>query len=264
MTTGEASEGRGVQSVEVAARILNVLAKSPGPTMLRDVARQAQVAPAQAHAYLVSLKRRQLVEQDEKTGMYRPGPFALLLGIARMRSIDPTRIAIRAVAELAVRTRLTTALSVWGAFGPTVIYVHEGSDSILINTRVGTVYSITGTATGLVFAAYLPEELVRSGIALQSAEPGNTPRVGIRRSLSAIERQIEQLRIDGYSTIDVLPVPGVQAIAAPIREAGGQVRMVATLIGYARSLSVEPGTEHVRAVVDTARAISHKLGYSED
>ena len=78
----KAVEGRGVQSVEVGARILRALVELGAPAMLRDVATKAAVAPAQAHAYLVSFRNAGLVEQDPSTGRYLLGPFALQLGLA--------------------------------------------------------------------------------------------------------------------------------------------------------------------------------------
>src|SRR5271163_30363 len=41
------TEGRGVQSIEVGGRILQVLVDAEQPMMLRDLARQAGVLPAQ-------------------------------------------------------------------------------------------------------------------------------------------------------------------------------------------------------------------------
>jgi DNA-binding IclR family transcriptional regulator len=256
-----ASEGRGVQSVEVGVRILGVLADVAQPMKLKDVARLAHVAPAQAHAYLVSYRRQDLVEQDEATGLYRLGHFALQLGIARMRSFDPIRTGGEAVLRLADETKLTTALSVWGSFGPTVIYIHEGTDQLHINTRAGTVYSVTGTATGLVFAAFLPEELVRSTVKAQLAESNATRRVGARLDFTAIARLLEPIRRHGYATIDPPPVPGIYAVAAPVFDSVCQIRMVVTLIGSADAIDVSEGSAHIAQVLDTANRLSEQLGY---
>ena len=43
-------DGRGVQSIEVGARLLNALVTEGEPMMLKDLAKQAGIAPAQAHA----------------------------------------------------------------------------------------------------------------------------------------------------------------------------------------------------------------------
>jgi DNA-binding IclR family transcriptional regulator len=242
-------------------RVLGALVDAARPLKLKDVAAAAQVAPAQAHAYLMSFRRQMLVEQDEATGLYRLGNFALDLAIARMRCFDPIRTASEAILELAIETRLTTALSVWGSFGPTVIYIHEGADQIHINTRAGTVYSVTGTATGLAFAAYLPEDLVRAAIKAQMSESDETPRVGARFEFSAIAGELETIRARGYATIHSPPVPGILAIAAPAFDHVGQIRMVVTLIGQSGAIDVTPGSRHIMQTLASAGRVSSQMGY---
>jgi DNA-binding IclR family transcriptional regulator len=64
--------GRGVQSVVVGGRLLAVMASAGRPLMLRDIAAGANVTPAQAHAYLVSFRKLDLVEQaNESTSLAR-------------------------------------------------------------------------------------------------------------------------------------------------------------------------------------------------
>jgi DNA-binding IclR family transcriptional regulator len=65
------------------------------PLMLRDIAAGAKVTPAQAHAYLVSFRKLGLVEQDVASNHYQLGPFALQLGLARLRSFNPLRVRCR-------------------------------------------------------------------------------------------------------------------------------------------------------------------------
>jgi len=52
-----ADEKRGVQSIEVGGRLLECMAATAQPLMLREIAAGAQVTPAQAHAYLVSFRK---------------------------------------------------------------------------------------------------------------------------------------------------------------------------------------------------------------
>lgn len=85
--------GRGVQSVEVGGRILSTMVQAGPPLMPRDIAAGAKVTPAQAHAYLVSSRRIGSVEQEPGSVRYQPGPFALHLGLARMRGSNALRTA---------------------------------------------------------------------------------------------------------------------------------------------------------------------------
>jgi DNA-binding IclR family transcriptional regulator len=81
-------QGRGVQSVEIGGRLLALLVERQQPMMLRDLAQAADLTPGQAHAYMTSLRKLDIVEQDE-AGRYRLGPFALHLGLTRLRISDP-------------------------------------------------------------------------------------------------------------------------------------------------------------------------------
>ncbi|WP_108257875.1 helix-turn-helix domain-containing protein [Mangrovicoccus ximenensis] len=143
------SEGRGVQSIEIGAQLLEALAERAAPMMLKELAAAAGVAPAQAHPYLVSYRQMGMVEQTA-SGRYRLGPFALDLAIMRMRTIDPMQLASQAVIALSLETGLTGLLSVWGAFGPTIVLVHEGTDQVHMNTKVGTVYNPVTTTRRMV------------------------------------------------------------------------------------------------------------------
>ena len=66
MTSNESNQ-RGIGSIEVGGRILQILADAAQPVMLRDLAEAAKIAPGQAHAYLVSLRKLDLVEQEAGT-----------------------------------------------------------------------------------------------------------------------------------------------------------------------------------------------------
>ena len=71
-----AKKSRGIQSIEVGGELLRALARSGEPMMLRDLAREAGMAPAKAHPYLASFSRIGLIEQDETNGRYEIGALA--------------------------------------------------------------------------------------------------------------------------------------------------------------------------------------------
>lgn len=253
------ADGRGVQSIEVGARLLSVLVTEGEPMMLKDLARQAGIAPAQAHAYLVSFRKQGLIEQEAQAGRYRLGPFALELGITRMRSFDPLRMATEGAINLASKTGLTVAVVVWGSFGPTVIQVHESSDQVNMNTRAGTVYSLSGTASGRVFAAFMPEGLIREFLKTERKEDNLTQRIGKSQFLS--KTTLSEIRRAGYATIEDRPVPTVGAISAPVFDHVGQMQFALTLIGPERVLDYSTESPFVEALLTATGALSYNLGY---
>jgi DNA-binding IclR family transcriptional regulator len=244
--------GRGVQSVEVAGRILAVLADSTRPMMLRDIAEAAQMPPGQAHPYLVSFRKIGLVEQDEASGLYRLGPFALHLGLARLRAFEPYQLAGEAVGGLAQSLDLGVALTVWGTYGPTVIRSIESSHTILTNSKPGTVLGLTGTATGKVWAAFMPPHLTTRRIAAELGQ-AKSP---------ALDRELDRIRAQGYAATDGNPWPGVAAACAPVFDHTGQMQLAVALLGPSTALDCGAGGDQIAALLAFTRDLSHRLGYA--
>ncbi len=257
-----AKDPRGIQSVEVGIGILFAFLSEPEPLKLRDIADKTGVSPAQAHTYLVSFKRLGLVIQDEDSGRYRLGPLALDLALARMQTFDPLQSAEGFAELLRDQTGLTASLSVMGAFGPTVVLMRDGAEQVYINTRVGTVYSLTGTATGMAFAAHLTEDEVRQTIALEEAEPKAWRRVGRVRRWEAVAEDLARVREKGFATISPNPAAGIAAIASPILDHAGQVRMVMTMIGTETNPALKIGSAACEALLTITGRMSFELGYA--
>lgn len=261
-TDTPALRGRGVQSVEIGGRLLSLLARSGQPMMLRDLAQRAELTPGQAHAYITSLRKLDLVEQDAASGRYRLGPFALTLGLARLRGSDPYRLAAEQVAQLAERLNLMVAITVWGTHGPTIVLVQESSNYIHANVRPGGMFTVTGTATGKVFAAWLPAKLVEPVIAaeLQAVQKGWSDLGAL--SGPALTREIDKVRRDGIAATSDLPVPGISALSAPVFNHSGHLQLAITVIGPTPKIDVSLDGEHADALLGFTRRLSEQLGYT--
>ncbi len=257
----EEKSRRGIQSIEIGGRLLTALVEEGGPMSLGDLARKAGMPSAKAHPYLVSFGSFGLIEQDPLTGRYELGPFALQLGLISLHLLDPVRIAIPMITQLAAEIDQTIGLSVLGNQGPTIIYIAESSYPIHVNMRTGTVMSIQSTATGRVFAAFLPprqvermiEQEKRNGIATAFGAPG--------LKASALETLLSEVRKRGMARVQGEPIPGINAICAPVFEHTGAIRLGITAIGPAGSFDASWSGEIARRVLDCARDVSRRLGY---
>lgn len=251
------SEGRGIQSVEVGGKLLHALADASAPMMLRDLAAVASLAPAQAHAYLVSFRRANLVEQDAASGMYRLGPFAMRLGLARMRSVEPLATASKVASRLSQELGLMVAVVVWGPNSPTALQVQEGAHTLNVNVRAGTVFSVTGSASGRIFGAYVPSEALRRRIDLELKGEIRDLGLGVRSSRKEFDAEIARVKRDGFATIADMPVPGISAIAAPVFDASGALALALTLIGPNEAVDIGDGSAAIAALIDACRGLSH-------
>src|SRR3954452_11782998 len=162
MTADSERVKRGIQSIEVGGQVLLALVHHGRPMALKDLAREAGMAPAKAHPYLVSFGKLGLIAQDEASGRYGLGPLALQLGLISLQQFDPVRLATPRIVELAQRLGHTMALAVWGNPGAPIVRIEEAPSAVHVNMRHGTVLSLRGTASAMLFAAWLPRERVLS------------------------------------------------------------------------------------------------------
>ena len=150
---------RGIQSIEIGSGLLLQLARQVRPVALKDLAKSAGMTAGKAHPYMVSFLKVGFVTQTE-AGHYELGPLALQLGLTRLQRMDPVKEASQVIEELARETGQSVAIAVWGNLGPTIVRLEEPIQPLHVNLRTGTVMSLANTATGRLFAAYMPPKVV--------------------------------------------------------------------------------------------------------
>ena len=251
---------RGIQSIEVGLRVLQALTEQRRPLPLKDIGRLADMAPAKAHPYLVSFMQGGLVKQNPLTGHYELGPGALQLGLAALQQLDPLTEASQEAAQLAAASDLSIALAVWGQLGPTVVRLDEPRYPLHVNLRVGTVMSLFNTITGRVFAAYLPEKMVRSMLEDEHRRVVG----GTSASFDAPEVQalLGEIRATGLERGVSMPQPGVNTLCAPVFDAAGHIALVMTMIGPQGVFDAEIDSAAGELLREHARRTSLRLGHS--
>ena len=253
---------QGVQSVEVAGRLLRALVDEGRAMMLRDLAKAAHMPPAKAHRYLVSLGRLGLVEQDPSTGRYDLANYALELGLARQGRIDAIGEATAALEQVRESTGESVLLAVWGDRGPTVVRVLESRRLGFILTRVGAVMPLTWSATGLAFAAFLPESVTQSLVTAELELNRRTPGTQAPKTKKEMEAMLLTVRQQGLSRIRGTVTPGTNAFGAPVFDSRGGLAAVLTVLGSERTLEISWDGAAARAIREAAASVSRRLGYS--
>ena len=248
---------RGIQSVEVGTQLLIALAQERRALSLSDLSRLANLTPGRAHPYLVSYINMGLVEQDPSTGLYQLGPFCLELGLVRLNQLDIIKIAAPLVNELATNTELSVALAVWGNMGPTIVQLIEPYRPLHVNMRPGTVMSLTNTATGHVFAAYLPEQMIKQYLNSGQHALTHNPRQK-QLSQKQFATHINATKENGMAQALGIPIPGIHALSVPVFGLNNHIELALTIMGT---------SEHFDASFDGAiaqklLALSQKISYS--
>lgn len=256
-TTNNKEGARGIQSIEVSGRILRALADNNKPMMLKDLANTANITPAQCHAYLTSLKNIGLVNQDSASGLYNIGSFAMCLAISWVNSSPLAQETIRHLEALSSEMGHMTLVTVWGHFGATVIDIGTSPTTANMNLRPGSLLSATNSASGRVFATYGNPELTTPIIESELSQTRYDNTTGRTLTSEDYYAQVEEIRKLGYSTANGSPIPGTNAIAAPVFDANGELALVITLIGDQSELSIVEGAPAISRLTALATSLSH-------
>jgi len=237
---------RGIQSIETGGQLLIALANHGRPMALKDLAAAADMPPAKAHPYLVSFIKLGLVEQEAVSGRYGLGPLALQLGLISLQQYEPVRLATPRIEELAALLGHTVAIAVWGNRGPTIVRVAEAPSPVHISMRHGTVMSLTGTASGRLFAAHLPAAAVKGKLA------------GERMPDAALLADVRQ---NGLADSQDGVVQGVSALAAPVFDDAGRIVLSLTAIGPSGSFDLRPDGALAPLLKQAGEELSRQLGW---
>jgi DNA-binding IclR family transcriptional regulator len=252
-------ESRGIQSVEVGGRLLEALVVASQPMNLRDLSATADVPAAHAHAYIISFRKLGFIEQDPSTGQYRLGPFAMRLGVARLRSDRALTLGSEAARDLCLELGVTVTLAVWGCGAPTVLEVQEGLEEININLREGRVFSVAATVTGRVFAAFGDPAPIKERLALELARRSHQPVAETRSFMAEYRSAVALARKQGYLQAVGIALPGVTAIAVPVLDVAGEMLYALTLVGREDNLDTSSHGRPVRALLAKSKAITEAL-----
>ena len=259
-------ERAGIQSVEVGFALLDVLARAPGPLMLRDLAAEAGMSAAKAHRYLVSFQRLGLVVQDAATTRYELGPATLRLGLATLSRLDAVKMARERLPTLGEQTGQTLALAVWGNHGPTLVHWQESPLAVPVNLRLGDVMPMLSSATGRCFAAFLGHGIgsdqARVLMEREMVLAREADRQDVPTNTKALKALVEETRQHGLGRVKNVLLPGISGFCAPVFDADGHLALGVVSLGSSATFNADWQGPVATALLRMSRQLSADLGWS--
>lgn len=259
---------RGIQSIEIGFRILDHLRMAPRPLPLKAIAAGTGMSAANVHYYLVSFQAVGIVRQEEDTGCYALGPYALKLGLAAMEQFDVFTAARPAMTDLAEEIGQTVFLGVWGNRGPTIIYrVEAGGNRPILELRVGSVLPLLRSALGRNFVAHLPpafsEELVVAALKEERTRHEHGGSDDTPRDRGELETMLASIRAAGISRCRDALLANFMSLSAPILDQTGLMIAAITLMGPIGTMDDDLTGPIAEALRSRAAAISKAAGWGD-
>lgn len=251
----EAAEDR-LQSVGRAIQVLEIIAED-GEMGVTDLAERLGVHKATASRLAGTLASRGLIERDRATGRYRLGFGLIRLAGAVMANLDLVRVARPILEDLAHETHETVNLGV--PAGDAVVYVDQlsGARSVVSVNWVGRRTPLHCTSNGKVLLAHASASDRARLLALPLERL--TPRTIVEPS--RLETEMEEVRRRGYAqTLEELE-EGLNAVAAPIRQADGSLAAALSVSGPAFRMTARDLPRIGELAIRAADEVSRRLGY---
>src|SRR3954454_18622559 len=206
-----------VQSVDRALTIMNILARL-GDAGVTEIAGELGVHKSTAFRLVATLEQHGMVEQNEDRGKYRLGVGVLRLAGATTARLDVVQEARPIVRKLAADSGETVNIALLS--DRSVLYLDQvaGQSALQAHNWVGQHIPLHATSNGKVLLTGLSSDEVEKRLPRLPSYTSETVT-----SKARLRRELAEVREQGYAVaVDELEV-GLTAIAAPIRNAHGDV-----------------------------------------
>jgi DNA-binding IclR family transcriptional regulator len=247
-----------LSSVANSIRLLTSFSGEEEELGITTLATRLRLAKSTVHRLAATLTGAGFLEQNSETGKYRLGVALFELGALVRRRMDVANEARPKLRELLEKTGETVQLGIVDHLSVLYVYEMESPRAIRMAAAVGGRAPLHCTAVGKVLLAFQPAEYVKR--ILDNGLAAYTPRTVTRRE--ALLAMLDEVRLREHAVDDEESEGGLRAIAAPVRNHTGAVIAALGVAAPVQRLSKKVMQAWVPSVMETAHAVSDRLGYA--
>ena len=224
-----------------------------------EVVRELGVSRATAFRLAYTLEADGYLERAPHSNAFRLGLNVLSLGFEYLGSLDLIEIARPILEDLRDRTDLSAHMGVRD--GTEVVYVLKAPSQhrLRSNVTVGARMPVHATSIGRALLFDTSLEALRAlyrGVEMQRFSTQTLV------SVEELHARLEEERQKGYVSYRSAYEPGIASVAAPVRDASGQVAAGINVSDYESLPAMRDQHGQVKdEVLRAAEAISRGLGY---
>jgi IclR family transcriptional regulator, acetate operon repressor len=243
----------GTTAVDRGADLLVRVLESQRPVALSELASASGIPKSTASRLVSALERRGLIEQDGHRGRLRPGPAILRVAERSMLERNVVELARPTLDALSQASGETINLAVPARHGVEHVAQVDSVHFLGTGQWLGRTVDYHCTAVGKVFLAFGRAEVAPGPLRGHAPATITDPR--------QLEDDLEEVRSGNIATaIDELE-PGLAAMAAPVRGAGGDVIAALSITGPTLRMTPRRILELQPILTAEAQGLSNRLGY---
>ena len=239
-----------------ALKVLEVVAFSPQPISVSEVAEQEGFDKGTAYRMLQTLVDAGYVIQDELSKRYKLSYKVIALSRNLLADNEVTELIRHKLEQIAEETGETLHLSVLDRQKTVIVLKVKGTQLVAVDFQIGDREVLHCTSIGKALLAYQDmryiEEVIASGL----------PKMGENTITDPDEfrRELQRVRTQGYAIDDYEFSDNMRCIAVPIFESGGRVIRGISISGPDSRFSFEKLDELKVPLLKASRELSEQLG----
>lgn len=248
-------EGKTIQSVAKAMKLLDLLAASSEPMGLAEISTATGWPKSTVHGLLSTMRETSVVAQDAE-GRYMLGIRLFEYGCTLSSSWNIIETAKPFIQHVSYQTGEAVFLSILDQGEVITLDRAENRIGLPTSAEMGCRLPVHCTSQGKLFLSYMTEQERQT--LLNRSELYAYTRHTIT-TMEGLEKEFKTIQSQGYAIENGEYKVGLRSVAAPIFDGDGHVRYAIGIIGMFRQLEAERFERAVQVVRETAAKISEIL-----
>ncbi|GAA5149409.1 IclR family transcriptional regulator [Microbacterium pseudoresistens] len=247
----------GAQAIARASDLLRRVSASADGASLHELARDSGLSRSTAHRLLTALRVEGLVDQDDASARWLPGPELYLMGTVAAARYDVTELARDIVRSLAVKTEESAFFSVRRADETVCLLREEGSFPIRsFVLSEGVRFPLGVASAGLAILSFQDDHDVDAYL---ERHPELPERWGRAHDAQPLRSRLAETKARGYAVNPGLIVEGSWGMGAAVFDRDGHPQWALSLTGVEFRFSPERRPALGRTLLAHAHQLTSRI-----
>lgn len=248
-------EGKTIQSVAKAMKLLDLLAETPDPLTLAELSQLTGWPKSTVHGLLSTMRDYSVIAQDEE-GRYMLGIRLFEYGCTLSNSWTVVETAKPYIQHISYSTGDAVFLSILDRGEVITLDRADNRTGLWISAEMGCRLPVHCTSQGKLFLAFMSEAERKNILKRIDFRPYTEHTI---TKPEILLRELERIRQLGYAVENGEYKTGLRSVAAPIFDENGAVRYAIGVIGMFRQIESPQFSKAIEVVLETAKKISQAL-----
>ena len=251
-----------IKVLDKSLSVLDILFQNNAPLSIMEISRKLEIYPSTIHRILDTLKYRGYVEQNSDNQKYLLGLKLVELGMSRYHQISLVEEASPFLKELVAECNETVHLAILDHEKVLYIAKRDSEQTIGLGmiSRVGRRAPLYSTGLGKILLAYAAEKERKRIIAHIKIQRFTKNTISNKEEL---EKELEQVRKQGFSFDKEENEKEVYCIAVPIRNYHGKVIAALSIASPTYRINAQRKKFLEKSILCMGMKISKRMGYTK-